>query len=122
MSIFLGTSSPLPKLVLLEAGREKLAPIARKLAQKLEARFWQLEFDDFDEHPFRWYPKPEDIIRLENIRKGRLVGFRKSLNPVLDSDNRHKPSLGGYRSLNPPFHDRRKLYRLQRRRTRRKPT
>ena len=95
--------SPLPKLVLLEAGREKLAPIAHKLAQKLEARFWQLEFDDFDEHPFRWYPKTEDIIRLENIRKGRLVGFRKSLNPVLDSDNRHKPILGGYRSLNPPF-------------------
>ena len=93
----------LPKLVLLEAGRTEIAPIARDLAAKLDARFWQLQPDDFDEHPFRWFPLPQDQARLDDIRNGQLIGFRKSLNPVLDANRRHKPHLGGYRSLNPPF-------------------
>ena len=55
----------IPRLILLEAGREKIVPVAQELAIKLDARLWQLQPDDFDEHPFRWQPKPDDHTRID---------------------------------------------------------
>ncbi|MBT3467855.1 MAG: hypothetical protein HN467_00885 [Opitutae bacterium] len=92
-----------PELILLEANRSEILPIARNLALKINARLWQLQSDDFDEHPFRWQPRANDHARIQQIRNGKLVGYRKSLSSFLDADKRHNPALGGYRSINPPF-------------------
>jgi hypothetical protein len=93
----------IPKLILLEAGRDELLPLAKDLASGMNARLWQLQPDDFDEHPFRWQPHTNDHVRIKQIRSGKLIGYRKSLPSFLDADKRHNPALGGYRSLNPPF-------------------
>ena len=92
-----------PELILLEDKRTDLLPIAQKLAKDLNIPLWVLEPDHFDEHPFRWYPHPADEVRSKEILQAKLVGYRKGLSPYLDSNERHKPELGGYRSLNPPF-------------------
>ena len=91
-----------PELLLLENHREELKPLAQKLSKELGIPLWSLEPDDFDEHPFRWYPTPY-LARNQEILQGKLVGYRKGLSPYLDSNERHKPELGGYRSLSPNF-------------------
>lgn len=92
-----------PEVILLEAIRDDLYPLAEKLAADLDIPLWKLEPDHFDEHPFRWYPKAQDDNRIQEILQSKIVGYRKGLSPVLDTNERHKPELGGYRSINPPY-------------------
>ena len=92
-----------PEVILLEAIRQDLYPLAEKLATDLNIPLWKLEPDHFDEHPFRWYPRAQDNNRIQDILQSKIIGYRKGLSPILDTNERHKPELGGYRSINPPY-------------------
>jgi len=93
-----------PKWVIVEPNQAALLPIANKLADALKARLWQVRPEEFDTIPVRWYPRPEDAARLQEIAAGRLIGYRQSLEPYINKKTRsHEPERGGYAEIEPPW-------------------
>jgi len=92
------------KLVIVEPNQAALLPIAKKLAEALKARLWQVRPEEFDTIPVRWYPRPEDAARLKEIEAGRLIGYRQNLVPYINKKTRsHEPERGGYAEIEPPW-------------------
>jgi len=97
------------KLVIVEAGQGRLLPAARKLTAALasagaKARLWEVQPEDFDSVPIRWYPRPEDVERMKAIEAGKLIGWRESLKAYINKKTRqHEPERGGYTSIDPPY-------------------
>jgi hypothetical protein len=97
------------KLVIVEAGQEALLPAARKLVERLiasgrPARIWQVNPEDFDTIPVRWYPQEEDVFKLQQVSDGKLVGYRGNMVPFIDKVKRaHVPERGGYAEDGPFF-------------------
>lgn len=97
------------KLVIVEAGQEALLPAARKLVERFiasgrPARLWQVSSEDFDTIPVRWYPREEDVSKLQQVSAGKLVGYRGNLVPFIDKVKRaHVPERGGYSEDGPFF-------------------
>jgi hypothetical protein len=100
---------PGEKLVIVDLGQEAYLPLAQKLAEALQAaggaaRVWALKPEDFDTIPIRWYPRGPELASLAEIDAGRLVGYRKSLEPYVDLKRGvHYPARGGYAEIDPPF-------------------
>jgi len=97
------------KLILVEPGQQALLPIAQKLAEELSAagikvRLWQVKPEEFDTIPVRWYPRPEDTARMNDISAGKLIGWREGMKPYIDKLKRqHVPELGGYNEIEPSY-------------------
>lgn len=98
-----------PKLVIVEPGQEALLPIAQKLTDDLmaagaEVRLWQVQPAEYDTIPVRFYPRPEDTVRLEQIAAGKLIGYRENMQAYIDKSKRtHVPERGGYAEIQPAF-------------------
>ena len=97
------------RLIIIEANQRTLLPIARKLADALaaagvKAKLWEVKPEEFDSIPVRWYPRPEDAVRLKAIDEGRLIGYRENMSPFIDKKAReHIPDRGGYAEIEPPY-------------------
>jgi outer membrane protein assembly factor BamB len=97
------------KLILIEPEQHAWLPIAQRLAERLTsagvpARLWQVQPQDYDTIPVRWYPRPEDSARLERIAAGELIGYRENMTPYIDRAKRaHVPQRGGYAEISPPY-------------------
>ncbi len=97
------------RLIIVEANQSALLPVAEKLAQKLTAagvaaRVWQVQPEDFDSIPVRWYPRAEDQVRLTAVEDGKLIGYRQNLKPYIDKKKAaHLPERGGYAEIDPPW-------------------
>ncbi|HYG76013.1 MAG TPA: hypothetical protein VEK08_13495 [Planctomycetota bacterium] len=98
---------PGEKRVVVEAGQERLLPLAKKLIEQLsaagvKARLWQVKPEDFDTIPVRWYPNDDDVPRLIDVESGKLIGFRENLKAFIDEQKRaHVPEKGGYGEIEP---------------------
>ncbi|MGD0092692.1 MAG: hypothetical protein ABSE73_22505, partial [Planctomycetota bacterium] len=97
------------KWIIVEPGQEKLLPVAQKTmetltAAGLKARLWQLQPEDFDTLPLRWYPRPYDQARIKLIEAGKLIGYRGNLTAYIDTKTRsHLPEKGGWSDIDPPY-------------------
>ena len=104
---FLGR--PGEKLVIAEPNQWELVRTARLLTEALaaagvKARLWEVEPEEYDTIPVRWYPRPEDTARLKEIEAGRLIGYRQDLQPYINKKTRsHEPERGGYAEIAPPW-------------------
>jgi len=97
-------SRPGPRWVIVEPNQSRLLPIAKKLAEALKARLWEVKPEEFDTIPVRWYPRAEDVARLKEIEAGRLIGYRGNLQPYINKKTRsHEPERGGYAEIEPPW-------------------
>lgn len=97
------------KVILVEPHQQALLAIAQKLAADLsaagiKARLWQVKPEEFDTIPVRWYPRPEDTARMNDIAAGKLIGWRQGMKAYIDKIKRnHVPELGGYSEIDPPY-------------------
>ena len=97
------------KLVIVEPEQAALMPIAAELTSRLQAagvraRLWQVRPEEYDTIPLRWYPRPEDTSRLEQIAAGRLIGYQGAMKPYINKLKRsHVPALGGYSDIGPSY-------------------
>jgi outer membrane protein assembly factor BamB len=96
------------KRVVIEAGQERLLPLAQKLVADLstagiQARLWKVKPEDFDTIPVRWYPRAdEDVPRLKAVDEGNLIGWRENMKAFIDTQKRaHIPEKGGYGEIEP---------------------
>ncbi len=102
-------AKPSEKWILLDWTQASLLPLAERLAAGLRdggqaVRIWQVRPEERENHPIRWYPRPEDEERLAAIRAGRLVGRRENLDAYIDTRARlHLPERGGYTENDPPW-------------------
>ena len=65
------------------------------LSAGVKARLWQVQPEEYDMIPVRWYPRPEDQSRMEQVAAGRLIGARQHLAPRLPAVGRLvHPALG----------------------------
>jgi len=97
------------KLIIVEPGQQSLVPLAEKLATDLKAvgvgaRVWQVQPEEFDTIPVRWYPRPDDMARLDLIKAGKLIGYREGMKAYIDKIKRvHVSEMGGYEEIDPPY-------------------
>jgi hypothetical protein len=93
--------------VIVEPGRPGVRPIARKLVESLtaagvKARLWEVSPEEFDTIPMRYYPRREDAENLTLIEAGRLIGYRRNMEPYIDTRARaNVPAKGGYEEIEP---------------------
>lgn len=97
------------KLIIVESNQQELLPVAEKLAAAITsagipARVWAVQPEEFDTIPQRWFPRPEDSARYEQVAAGKLIGYRKNLEAYIDRIKRtHVPELGGYGDIEPNY-------------------
>ncbi|MDB5339579.1 MAG: hypothetical protein JWN70_5198 [Planctomycetaceae bacterium] len=104
-------TEPLPRraVILIEPGRSEFVPVAKDLAQQLQATgadvsVKELQSQDFDTQPNRWFLRPDDEQRAGLMHEGKLIGFRQNLAAYIDRQKAvHVPERGGYGTVAPDF-------------------